>query len=96
MFARFLLAENSSKHSAMDKSKDQKKVAAAVARSKSLSPEKRKEIAKKAAASRWDKEKDVPQSAYTGELVIGEMKFPCSVLSNGTRILAQSDFMEGI
>ena len=28
--------------------------------------------------------------------VIGEMNFPCSVLSDGTRILTQSDFMEGM
>ena len=66
------------------------------ARAKALSASKRSEIAKKAAASRWDKASDVPQAAYTGELTIGEMTFPCSVLSNGDRILTQSDFMKGM
>lgn len=66
------------------------------ARAERLSPEERREIAKRAAASRWDKEKDVPKAAYTGKLVIGDMSFPCSVLSNGNRILTQSDFMSGM
>lgn len=66
------------------------------ARAEKLSAEKRREIAKSAAASRWDKEKDVPRAAYTGTLDIGDMSFPCSVLSNGDRILTQSDFMTGM
>lgn len=66
------------------------------ARAEKLSPTKRKDIAKRAAASRWDKEKDVPQASYTGTLTIGNMTFPCSVLSNGDRILTQSDFMKGM
>jgi hypothetical protein len=67
-----------------------------AARANALSPMQRKDIARKAAASRWDKEKDVPKAAYTGEMIIGEMSFPCSVLSNGDRILTQSDFMSGM
>lgn len=66
------------------------------ARAKKLSAEERKAIARRAAASRWDKQKDVPQAAYTGTLNIGDMSFPCSVLSNGDRILTQSDFMHGM
>jgi P63C domain len=77
-------------------SKDPKKTAAAKARAESLTPEQRKNIAQKAAQSRWDRSNDVPQAAYTGELTIGDMAFPCSVLSDGTRILTQSDFMEGM
>lgn len=76
--------------------KNQKKVAAGKARAESLSASKRSEIAKKAAASRWDKEKEIPQAAYTGTLDIGDMSFPCSVLSNGDRILTQTDFMKGM
>lgn len=75
---------------------DEKKVAAARARSASLTPTERKDIAKKAAQSRWDKERDVPQSEYTGTLKIGNMELPCSVLTDGTRILTQSDFMKGM
>ena len=64
------------------------------ARAQSLSPEERSEIAKKAALSRWNAA--VPQAIYTGELTIGDMAFPCSVLSDGSRILTQSDFMSGM
>ena len=40
--------------------------------------------------------KDIPQAVYTGTLNIGDMSFPCSVLSDGTRILTQTDFMRGM
>ncbi len=66
------------------------------ARAKSMSAEARSSQAKRAAAARWDKANDVPKAAYVGELTIGEMTFPCSVLSNGDRILTQSDFMKGM
>lgn len=64
------------------------------ARAKALSKERRSEIARAAAFARH--KGDVPQAAYTGELKIGDMAFPCSVLSNGDRILTQSDFMTGM
>jgi hypothetical protein len=67
-----------------------------VARAAALTPERRSEIARKAVASRWDKAKDIPQAEYSGKLKIGDMVFPCSVLSDGTRILTQSDFMSGM
>lgn len=70
--------------------------AGGYARAKALSADDRKEIAKKAAAARWDKTKNIPQAVYTGELTIGDMTLPCSVLSDGTRILTQSDFMSGM
>ena len=38
----------------------------------------------------------VPKATHTGELTIGDMSLPCSVLSDGTRILTQSDFMKGM
>lgn len=66
------------------------------ARAERLSAEERQKIAKRAATSRWDKERDIPQAVYTGTLDIGDMSFPCSVLSNGNRILTQSDFMKGM
>jgi hypothetical protein len=70
-----------------------------LARAASLTPEERKEIAKKAAITRWSNDQsnsNLPKAAYPGTLVIGDMKFPCSVLSDGTRILTQSDFMDGM
>jgi hypothetical protein len=39
---------------------------------------------------------DIQKAEYTGEIKIGNMIFPCSVLSDGTRILTQSDFMNGM
>jgi hypothetical protein len=65
------------------------------ARAEILSPEKRTEIAKKGALARWA-EADTPRAEYTGELKIGDMLFPCSVLSDNTRILTQTDFMKGM
>lgn len=77
-------------------SKDDRHSKGGKARAEKLSPSERKAIAQRAATSRWDKEKDVPQAVYTGTLDIGDMSFPCSVLSNGDRILTQSDFMKGM
>jgi hypothetical protein len=62
------------------------------ARSDSLTKEEKSEIAKTAAEARWGLE----QAKHTGVLTIGGMTFPCSVLSDGTRILTQSDFMTGM
>jgi len=68
-----------------------------VARAASLTPEERSEIARQGAIARWgDRLGDLPKAAYIGELTIGDMVFPCSVLSDGTRILTQSDFMAGM
>jgi hypothetical protein len=84
------------KHEDSMSKKDPKKIEAAHARAASLSPLDRKSIAQKAAQSRWDKTNDIPQAAHSGTLQIGEVSFPCSVLTDGTRILTQSDFMNGM
>jgi hypothetical protein len=65
------------------------------ARAEILSPEQRSDIARKGALARWGNG-EIPRAEYTGELKIGDMVFPCSVLSDGTRILTQSDFMKGM
>jgi len=75
---------------------DGAKARAAKARADSLTPEERKEIGRKAGTARWDKAKNIPRAEYSGELRIGDMVFPCSVLSDGTRVLTQSDFMSGM
>ena len=41
-------------------------------------------------------EGEIPKAEFTGKITIGDMTFPCSVLSDGTRILTQSDFMTGM
>lgn len=80
----------------MVKQNSKSMAAGGFARAKALSAEDRAEIAKKAAAARWDKTKNIPQAVYTGMLTLGDMSFPCSVLSDGTRVLTQSDFMQGM
>ena len=49
------------------------------ARAEYLSPEERTEIASKAASVRWG----IPRADHVGEIHIGDMRFPCSVLSDG-------------
>ena len=52
----------------------------------------RKARGQKGAGARWG----IPQAEHVGEVDIGGMLFPCSVLSDGTRILTQTDFMSGM
>jgi hypothetical protein len=80
----------------VDETKNEAKARGGVARAEALTPKVRQEISRNAAAVRWDKERNIPKSEYAGELKIGNMVFPCSVLSDGTRILTQSDFMSGM
>jgi hypothetical protein len=58
-----------------------------IARAESLSPKSRKDIAKKAAAARWDSK--IPTATHIGELEIGDLKLPCAVLPDGTRVISQ-------
>lgn len=37
-----------------------------------------------------------PAAQYAGELKFGELQFPCAVLSDGTRVLTETDFMAGL
>ena len=62
------------------------------ARAEKMTPEERKDVAQKAAEARWG----VPRATHAGEIQIGDMRFHCSVLSDGTRIITQTDFMEGM
>jgi hypothetical protein len=63
-----------------------------LARAEKMTPQQRREVAQKAAEARWR----VPTATHAGEIHIGDMCFPCSVLSDGTRILTQADFMAGM
>jgi P63C domain len=74
---------------------NESKAIGGFARAEALTPARRKAIARRAALARW-KAVDVPRAEYTGELKIGNMVFPCSVLSDNTRILTQTDFMKGM
>jgi hypothetical protein len=57
-----------------------------VARREALSPERRKEIAAKAASARWAK--DLPAATHEGPLTIRDRVIPCAVLNDGTRVLS--------
>lgn len=58
--------------------KDASKVKGGMARAASLTPEERKEIARKAAAARW--ETPVPKAEYTGMVRIADVDIPCAVV----------------
>lgn len=55
------------------------------ARAAALSPEERKEIARKGAEARWA----TPKATHSGDVVIGDLTIACAVLPDGTRVLSQ-------
>lgn len=62
------------------------------ARASRLTAEERRAIAIKAANSRWSRENrdhsEITRASHSGELVIGELKIPCAVLEDGSRVLS--------
>jgi hypothetical protein len=62
------------------------------ARAESLTPEKRTEIAKIAAAKRWG----IPASIKEGELKIGDVRLSCAVLDNQTRVMSRASFIKAL
>lgn len=69
-----------------------------LARAESLTPEQRRDIAKKAALARWSSS-DLPMAKYGAPnrpLKLGDVEIPCYVLSDGTRVLAQRGLQSGI
>jgi hypothetical protein len=68
-----------------------------IARAKSLSKKKRKDIAKKAAAARWSG--DIKQATHGSDdhpLRIGDIEIPCYVLEDDMRVLSQRGMQTGI
>lgn len=81
----------------MDDVKDGKKVKAAKARAKSLSPERRAEIAKKAAKSRWDEPiLMATHGSVDHPLQIGDISIPCYVLEDGKRVLSLGGMVQAL
>jgi hypothetical protein len=69
------------------------------ARAEKLSPERRSEIAKKGAQSRWAKAKKTetfPKATHAGTLTIGSKELPCYVLEDGRRALAQRGMVDAL
>ena len=74
--------------------KNESKVKGGEARAKALSPEKKKEIAEKAAAARWGT--DVPMATHEGDFKIGDASISAAVLPNGKRLLTQATFLRSL
>lgn len=72
--------------------KDKSKAAGGQARAAALSAKERSDIAKNAAEKRWA----IPQAQCAGILEFGEFQFPCAVLTDGTRVLTETDFMDAM
>jgi P63C domain len=64
------------------------------ARAKSLTKEDRSAIARRAALARHNK--DLPKAIAEGVLIIGDLRIPCAVLEDETRVLTQEGFLTAI
>lgn len=62
------------------------------ARAEKLSPEERAAAAKKASAARWN----WPAATHDGPLQVGDLVLDCAVLEDGTRVIAQTKFMDAM
>ncbi|MGB8601306.1 MAG: P63C domain-containing protein [Rhizomicrobium sp.] len=71
-----------------------------AARAQSLTPDKRIEIAKKAANTRWlhtgTKLLRATHGSINHPLCIGDVAIPCFVLEDGTRVLTQNGFAQAV
>lgn len=65
-----------------------------IARALSLSPEERREIAKKAANARWSGK--LPLATHEGKFHIGDSAVSCAVLEDGRRIITQAAFLRAM
>lgn len=65
-----------------------------IARAESLTSEERKQIAQKAAATRW--EANVPQATHEGDFKIGDATIVAAVLPDGRRLLTQATFLRAL
>lgn len=59
-----------------------------------MTPEERRERAKKAAEKRWAK--DLPGATHIGELLLAGSKIECAVLADGRRVLSTKSFIQAI
>ena len=64
------------------------------ARSASLTPEQKSEIASKAAKARWGNK--IPSATHDGVLKIGDAEISCYVLDDGTRIVSTRGIMKAL
>jgi P63C domain len=76
------------------------RVRSGQARMSKLNPKERSELAKKAAAARWESvgKEELRYATHMGEIRLaeGEIALPCAVLEDGTRVLTQGGFLSAI
>jgi len=80
----------------MGKNSGDGKAKGGFARAEVLSPEKRKEIAQKAAAARWSSAEPMPNALGQGTLKIAGSEIPCAVIDGEVRVLNQAGFLRAI
>jgi len=73
---------------------DNPKARGGFARAAAISPERRREIARKAADARWAA--DLPEAIYEGDFQLGDKKIICAVLEDETRIITQATFLRAL
>jgi hypothetical protein len=66
------------------------------ARAGVLSPQKRSEIAKNAAAARWGGADQLARATHEGPMRLGNVEISAAVLADGRRLITQSDFMRAL
>lgn len=70
------------------------------ARAEKLSPERRSEIAREAATSRWERDPNqagtLPRATHEDVLRIGDVAIPCAVLKDGRRVLLYSGIQSAL
>jgi len=68
-----------------------------VARAQKLTPEERSEIARLAVEARWEKAgKKILKAVRIGVLKLGDIRIPCAVLEDGTRVLRERSVAKAI
>ena len=79
-----------------DQEKDPNKVAGGIARASVLSPERRREIGRQAALTRYGKA--LPKAIAEGVLKIGDLPLQCAVLDDAenTRVFTQQGFLQAL
>jgi len=73
---------------------DPNKAKGGHARAEALSPEQRKDIARRAALSRWDT--NIPTAEYEGDFPLGSLTISAAVLPNGKRLITQATFLRAL
>lgn len=78
----------------MSDKKSSAKSKGGIARKDALTPERRSEIAKAAALSRWDS--DLPMTTHEGDFKLGDAVVSSAVLPNGMRVITQATFLRAL